>query len=142
MDTNILRGKHIFIVEDNLENRIVFQMVFIKYGAHVDFERWGRGLISRLKTTPFPIDLIILDLMLKDNVSGFDVFDDIRALPQFARTPIVAVSAMDASVAIPKTREKGFNGFIAKPIDNDLFPQQIAALLNGEAVWYAGAGVV
>lgn len=133
----ILQGKNIFIVEDSLENRIVFQMILIKHGAHVDFERWGRGAISHLKGMP-RIDLIILDLMLKDNLSGFDVFDDIRALPAFADIPIIAVSAMDTSIAMPKAREKGFNGFITKPIDNELFPKQIATILSGGSVWYSG----
>lgn len=134
---SLLQGKNIFIVEDNLENRVVFQMILIKYGAHVDFERWGRGAISHLKDER-QVDLIILDLMLKDNITGFDIFDDIRALSRFAHIPIVAVSAMDPSVAIPRVREKGFSGFIAKPIDNDQFPKQIAQLLQGEQVWYTG----
>ena len=36
-----LHDKHIFIVEDNLENRVVFQMALMKHGARVDFERWA-----------------------------------------------------------------------------------------------------
>ena len=79
-----------------------------------------------------------LDLMLKDNVSGFDLYDEIRSLPKYADVPIVAVSAIDPSIAIPKTRAKGFSGFIAKPIDSHLFAKQIAALLEGEQIWYAG----
>jgi len=50
----------------------------------------------------------------------------------------VAVSAMDPSVAIPQARQKGFSGFIAKPIDNRLFPQQIAQIIEGEQVWSIG----
>ena len=29
----------------------------------------------------------------------------------------------------------GFDGFIGKPIDPDRFPEQIRAILKGEAVW-------
>ena len=132
-----LKDKRIFIVEDNMQNRVVFQMAFIRHGALVDFERRGRETLARLNEIP-GVDLIILDLMLSEGVSGFDLYDEIRAVPKYAATPIVAVSAMDPSLAIPKTLAKGFSGFIAKPIDNHLFPKQIARIMEGEAVWYAG----
>jgi CheY-like chemotaxis protein len=136
----LLNNRHIFIVEDNLENRVIFQMSLIKQGAIVDFERWGRDAVRRVKASSH-IDLIVLDLMLKDGKSGLDLCDEIRALPRFASIPIVAVSAMDPSVAIPNIRTRKFNGFIAKPIDSRLFPKQIYALLEGQHVWYYGEGV-
>lgn len=132
-----IRGKRIFIVEDKLENRVVFQMIFMKYGAIVSFERWGKNTLPNLRAMG-PVDLILLDLMLPQGVSGFDVFDQIRSLPRYDSVPIVAVSAMDPAVAVPKAQSKGFSGFIAKPIDAELFPQQIASILAGERVWYAG----
>jgi len=133
----LLKDKYIFVVEDNMQNRIVFQMVFMNHGTRVGFERWGRDAIFRLQGAS-RIDLIILDLMLAEGVSGFDLYDEIRALPRFAHTPIIAVSAMDPSIAIPQTRAKGFSGFIAKPIDKHLFPQQIARILEGEQIWHTG----
>jgi len=133
----ILKGKRIFIVEDNPQNRVVFQITLVRQGASVDFERWGAKTIYHLQNISH-IDLIILDLMLAGEISGFDIYDDIRALPAYDKLPIVAVSAMDPSVAIPQARQKGFSGFIAKPIDNRLFPQQIAQIIEGEQVWSIG----
>ena len=43
-----LKDKRIFIVEDNMQNRVVFQMAFVRHGALVDFERRGRETIARL----------------------------------------------------------------------------------------------
>jgi CheY-like chemotaxis protein len=133
----ILKGKRLFIVEDNPQNRVVFQITLVRQGAIVDFERWGAKTIYHLQNTSH-IDLIILDLMLAGDVSGFDIYDDIRALPEYDKLPIVAVSAMDPSIAIPQARKKGFSGFIAKPIDNRLFPKQIAQIIEGEQVWSIG----
>ena len=133
----LLKGKHIFVVEDNMQNRVIFQMSFIRHGAVVDFERRGRETLARLNELS-EVDLIILDLMLAEGISGFDLYDEIRAIAKFSATPIVAVSAMDPGLAIPKTLAKGFSGFIAKPIDNHLFPKQIARIIDGEAIWYAG----
>ena len=132
-----LIGKKIFIVEDNLQNRVIFQMILMNKGAHVDFERRGKGAIWHLRNA-MHVDLIVMDLMLMDGVTGFDLYDEIRAIPQFADVHIVAVSAMDSSIAIPLVQAKGFNAFIAKPIDKYLFPEQIDEIMNGEKLWFAG----
>lgn len=133
----LLKDKRIFVVEDHVQNRVVFHIALVKYGAVVDYERWGRSAAQRLKHSQ-PFDLIILDLMLAEEVSGFDVYDEIRELPNYATVPIVAVSAMDPALALPKTRAKGFAGFIAKPIDSQVFAKQIADILQGQQVWVRG----
>ena len=133
----ILKDKHIFIVEDNAQNRVVFQVILTQWGASVVFERSGRFAVSRLQNT-LDVDLVILDLMLPDHTSGFDLYDELRTLPHLQGVPIVAVSAMDPAVAIPTARARGFSGFIAKPIDKSLFPKQIASLIEGEQVWHTG----
>jgi CheY-like chemotaxis protein len=133
----LLRDKNIFIVEDNLQNRIIFQMTLGRHGANIFFERWGKNAILQLSHIR-NIDLIVLDLMLAGGVSGYDIFDEIRQIERYENTPIVAVSATEPSLGIAKTREKGFSGFISKPIDDVLFPKQLAQIIDGEAIWYAG----
>jgi two-component system chemotaxis sensor kinase CheA len=117
-----------------MQNRLIFQMCLIRHGASVDFERWGRDTLYHLQNLS-RVNLIVLDLMLADDISGFDIFDKIRTLPKYDSVPIIAVSAMDPSIAIAKTRKQGFSGFIAKPIDTTQFPKQIASIIAGEAVW-------
>lgn len=131
----LLKNKSIFIVEDNPSNRAIMQVLLEQHGAKVKIERWGFETLRFLKSVA-PVDIILLDLMLTDEVSGFDIFDKIRSESEFDDVPIVAVSAMDASVAIPQVRSKGFAGFISKPVDFNKFPQQIAAAIAGEAVWH------
>lgn len=133
----LLGNKHIFIVEDNTQNRVIYQIVMVRNGAHVEFDRWGRDTLNTMKRLR-KIDLIILDLMLPSGESGYDIFEQIRAVPEYNDVPIIAVSAADPSTAIPKAQAMGFSGFIAKPINDDLFPDQIARIIAGEAVWYAG----
>jgi CheY-like chemotaxis protein len=134
----LLANTHIFIVEDNLQNRIIYELALRGHGALLEFERWGKGAVSRLQGL-LRYDLIIMDLMLAGGVSGFDIYDEIRTLPKFSNVPIVAVSAMEPAVAIPKARMKGFAGFIAKPIDSRIFAQQIAQIINGENIWYTSS---
>lgn len=131
----LLKGKRIFIVEDNLENRAIAQMLLEKNGAKTAIERWGTDVTERMQRF-MPIDLIILDLMFPGNVTGYDIFEEIRHHAEYKDIPIIAVSAADASIAIPETQRRGFSGFISKPIDFTLFPKQIARVLDGEAIWY------
>lgn len=132
-----LQNKRIFLIEDNLENRAIMQILLEQNGATTSFERWGTNTVKRLRAF-VPVDIILLDLMFPRGVTGYDIFDSIREHSEFDNIPIVAVSASDPSTAIPKTKAKGFDGFITKPIDYDRFPDQINAILNKESVWDIG----
>ncbi|MCA9881512.1 MAG: response regulator [Anaerolineae bacterium] len=132
-----LKDKEIFVVEDDVRNRIVYKMLFTKEGARVEFDRWGRTSVSQLHLSQRHIDLIILDLMLP-GMSGYEVITQIRSDERYADIPIVAVSASEPNVAIPKAQEAGFDGFISKPINDELFVNQMLQIMQGEKVWFAG----
>jgi CheY-like chemotaxis protein len=131
-----LTGKRIFITEDDTLNRMVYKMILGKAGAVTDFDRWGKETIWRIKV--FNPELIILDLMLPIGTSGFEVFSEIRKLPDFTHIPIVAISAAEPAFVLPKCQELGFSGFIAKPIEEELLPDQLLRLIEGDQVWYLG----
>jgi len=132
-----LERKRILIVEDSSQNRVVYQMMMIKAKAQVTFDRWGRDTLNLMDKLP-AYDLIIMDLMLSLNRTGYEVFEDIRNIEAYANIPIVAVSAADPSTAIPKVKEMGFDGFIAKPINDEVFIEQLARIIDGEKIWDAG----
>lgn len=132
MDT--LAGQHIFIVEDHLENQIITQLALEDTGAELMFESWGQETIKKLREF-MPVHLILMDLMLPKGLTGYDIFDVIRTKAEFDSIPIVAVSAADAAVAVPKCQKRGFAGFIAKPIDEESFSSQLLDVMNGKPVW-------
>lgn len=131
----MLNNKTIFIVEDDAFNLAIIRTILRRQGAETPFDHWGDGTLSRLQKHAQEIDMILLDLMLPNNLSGYDIFDMIKAQPDLAEVPVVAVSAADPSIEIPRTKEAGFNGFITKPIKHSLLPKQIMAILNGEEIW-------
>ena len=132
----LLKGKRIFLTEDNLTNRSVIQLLLERDGAVFAFERWGFDTLERLQKFG-PVDIILLDLMLPNGITGLDLYDQIRSVPAFNEVPIVAVSAKDPGIAIPEVQAKGFNGFIAKPINRLRFTQQVAWVIEGKSVWVA-----
>jgi CheY-like chemotaxis protein len=130
----MLTGKTIYIVEDNATNLAIISSILRRHNAQIRYDRWGIETIERLASFG-KVDLIILDLMFPRGVTGYDVFDQLKKHPQFANIPVVAVSAADPQVEMPKAKAKGFKGFISKPINHKLFPQQIAALIEGQEIW-------
>lgn len=129
------RRKRIFVVEDNLENRIITRYALAPLNPSLQFDAFGRDVLRRIHEFA-PVDLIILDLMIKGGSSGYSIFRELRSDSQFKAVPIVAVSAADPGEAMRLCREMGFQGFIGKPIDDELFPQQIQQLIDGAEIWH------
>lgn len=137
IDTAILKNKNIAIIEDNITNMAVFATGLRKYGVRIVQENWNINPKEYLlKHTP--IDLVLMDLMLRRGLSGYDVFDELKALPEFENVPIVAISSLDPATEIPKLQARGFAGFISKPINIIRFPEQLATCLAGGDVWLTG----
>jgi CheY-like chemotaxis protein len=133
---NALDGKRIFIVEDDVTNMAVAAFALKQDGAAVIQDFWNAETISLLRRH-LPVDIILLDLMLKQGVSGYDIFDVIKSDPELAGIPVVVVSASDPGIEIPRTQRKGFAGFIGKPISLGMFSGQVAACIAGQHIWTA-----
>jgi two-component system cell cycle response regulator DivK len=131
---SVLERKRIFIVEDDVSNMAVYSVALSSHGASVIQDPWNSSTIELIKRT-MPVDVILLDLMLRRGVSGYDIFDEIKADPELAKIPVVAVSASDPEIEIPRAKSKGFAGFIGKPISLLNFPVQVAACIKGEELW-------
>ena len=79
-------------------------------------------------TTP---DLILLDLMMPEP-NGFDVCKMLRADPNFAKTPIVIITAMDDNASKETAFSAGANDYLTKPFRMDDLAETIQTLI-GEA---------
>lgn len=130
----LLRGRRIFLVEDNIGNQTITKTLLESHGALTAVHRTGLDIISHLRDF-LPIDLIILDLMLPDGVTGYDVLASIRRHEAFDDIPVIAISVIDRSEVIPVAKRYGFTGFISKPINFQTFTQQIADIIDGEKTW-------
>lgn len=132
---NELLGKHIFIVEDDPTNMAVNAVTLKRSGARITQDIWNIGTVAQLLKR-LPVDVILLDLMLRHNMNGYDIFHEIKMHPYLQDIPVVAVSAADPTIEIPKAKSLGFAGFIGKPIMPRLFGSQILQCINGDPVWY------
>ena len=132
---NTLVNKRIFAVEDNVDQLLVITNTLAYYGAAFCYEPWNPKNIIRSMIRRLPLDIILLDLMFPKGVTGYDILAEIRAHPLLHDIPVVAVSALDPAIAIPKAKQVGFTGFIAKPVDLEQFANQLVHVLTGQPVW-------
>ena len=128
-----LNGKRIFVTEDNVGNLAILSFYLETYHVSIKVDRDGRNTVEDIRRQ-MPIDLILLDLMLLHNISGFDLFDQIKQQPDLAHIPIVAISAADPDSAMVKARAKGFDGFISKPVPPSI-AKYLCQVLDGKKVW-------
>jgi CheY-like chemotaxis protein len=133
-----LRGTRIFVVEDNLANRVIMELILEHAGAALGFEETGQQVGSAMQAFG-SVDLILLDLMLPQGRTGFEILKEIRAIPEYASVPVVAVSARDAGEIIPSLREAGFAGLLSKPIAFERFARQLIRVLTAEEFVYVAA---
>jgi len=101
----------ILIVEDEDDTRGPFVNI-LKRRGHTMFEAiTGRGAIETIeKEKP---DLVILDISLKDEITGMDVLKDTK--PKFPEIEIVMMSAYESEYKA-ESLKIGAYGFIKKPI--------------------------
>ena len=132
----ILKDRRIFVVEDNVDNLSVIKVFLKTRGAIVFFERWGsinRVLYQIIQA--MPLDIILLDLMLPNGQSGYDLFEAIRQVPGLEKIPVVLVTAADPGREKNRARALGFDGFISKPLQSETLVQNVADAIAGKPVW-------
>jgi CheY-like chemotaxis protein len=107
-ETGSLDGVRVLLVDDNLENRIVFALLLESCGAEVHATATV-GEALRVFETLVP-DVVVTDVDL-DGESGLDLVNELRTRGE--RTPAIAVSAMaDPAEALAS----GCQLFLAKPV--------------------------
>jgi len=117
----------VLYIEDNQHNRMLVKRVLEAEEFQVIEAKNGvEGIEQAEKQQP---DLIIVDINLPD-IDGYEVTRRLRKVPGLAKTPILAMTANVMKGDREKTMEAGCDGYIRKPIDIDLLPQQIAKYLS------------
>jgi two-component system cell cycle response regulator DivK len=122
-----MASKCILYIEDNSENRLLVRRVLSAEGYQlIEAADGPSGLRAAEEIAP---DLILMDINLPD-VDGYEVTSRMRTIPHLARVPIVAMTANVMKGDREKSLAAGCDGYIQKPIDIDLLPQQIAKFLS------------
>lgn len=112
----------ILCIEDNEQNLYLVTFILEKHGYEVCAATDGQQGID-LAATLKP-DLILLDIQLP-RMDGYAVARRLRANPDLATIPIVAVTSYAMAGDRDKALNAGCSGYIEKPINPDTFMQQV-----------------
>ena len=120
-------SKRILYIEDNPDNRLLIRRVLQAEGYEVLEAVDGQsGMQRAAEVQP---DLILMDINLPE-IDGYEVTARLKQLPGLSRIPIIAVTANVMKGDREKTLAAGCDGYIQKPIDIDLLPEQIERFLK------------
>ena len=117
----------ILYIEDNIDNRTLIRRILTAEGYELkEAGNAGEALETLKILRP---DLILMDINMPD-VDGYTLTTQIRAMTGFESVPIVALTANVMRGDRERSLEAGCDGYIQKPIDIDLLPQQIERYLR------------
>ena len=113
----VFDGRRVLVVEDDVRNVFALSSVLEPRGARVEIARNGREALDHLRHKP-GVDLVLMDIMMPE-MDGLEATRELRKDPQFARLPIIALTAKAMSDDRDKCLAAGANDYIAKPLDVD-----------------------
>ena len=118
--------KRILIVEDVDLNRDLLTQILEESFSLLIATDGQSGLDVAERERP---DLILLDLSLPV-LDGWEVARRLKASPRTRDIPVIALTAHTMRDDDLRAREAGCDGYIAKPIDEDLLMATLASLLG------------
>jgi len=125
---------NVIAVEDNAAGVAIIGLMMRRLGMQNLVDPTGEIVVRMALAMKPPPDIILCDLNLPGR-SGYEIFKELRQHEALDRTKIVAVTASDPHLAIPRCKELGFDGYIAKPLSRRRFSGQITRLMRGKPVW-------
>ncbi|TRX73721.1 CheR family methyltransferase [Pseudomonas mangiferae] len=124
---NQLAGKAILLVEDSREVCDVMQALLELEDARVTVAYDGHQALEIATETSF--DLVLSDIGMP-GMDGIQLIGELRKLPAFAATPIVALTGFGARNDVARVLEAGFDTYLVKPIAVDNLQQALKSLLG------------
>jgi two-component system, sensor histidine kinase and response regulator len=121
-----LRGR-ILVAEDNaLNQQVACELLTL---AGLDVEVAGNGIEAIAKVRAEAFDAVLMDMQMPE-MDGIAATQALRKLPEFARLPIIAMTANATAGDKKRCLDAGMNDHVAKPIDPEV-------LINTLGRWLA-----
>ena len=122
----LLVGKKVLIVDDDIRNIFALTSALERHRMDVVHAENGKDGIDLLNQTD-GVDLVLMDVMMPE-MDGLETMRRIRAVPQFASLPIIALTAKAMKGDRDQCTEAGASDYITKPVD-------VEQLLSVLRVW-------
>ena len=121
--------RHVLIIEDEPNIIEALSFIFLRDGWKVDAHSdGGNAMTTAIQTGP---NAIILDVMLP-NKSGFEILEELRAVPEYREIPILMLTARGQAKDRELALAKGATQFMIKPFSNAEVLRTMNALVGHE----------
>lgn len=120
----------ILVVEDVEMNLDLMVQLLEEHCTVVTAADGAAGLAAAARVRP---DLILMDLSLPV-LDGWEATRRLKADPDLASIPIIALSAHAMAGDAEKARAAGCDDYLAKPVDEDLLFDRLRAFLGADAL--------
>ncbi len=131
----LLTGKRVLIVDDDVRNVFALASVLELNGLEVCYADNGEGALAAVDGPP-AVDAVLMDVMMP-GMDGNAAMAAIRARPEHADLPIIAVTAKAMQGDRERSLEAGASDYVTKPVDTDhllaLLRHHLAAVGTEEA---------
>ena len=114
---DILTGKNILVVDDDVRNLFALTTVFERFNINVITAESGKEAISILNENP-RIEMVLMDIMMPE-MDGYETTQKIRREHKNSTLPIIAVTAKAMKGDRQKCIEAGASDYITKPVKID-----------------------
>ncbi|HVU55542.1 MAG TPA: HAMP domain-containing protein [Puia sp.] len=128
MKDDILTGKNVLVVDDDVRNLFALTTVFERYNINVITAESGKEAISIINDDRQKIDMVLMDIMMPE-MDGYETTQKIRREHKNSTLPIIAVTAKAMKGDRQKCIEAGASDYITKPLKID----QLLSLMR---VWF------
>jgi signal transduction histidine kinase/HAMP domain-containing protein len=112
-----LRGRSVLVVDDDLRNAFAITSILELYGLSVMHAPDGQQGIGMLQSNR-GIDLVLMDVMMPE-MDGYATTAAIRAMPECADLPVIAVTARAMQGDMDKSLAAGASDYVTKPVDTE-----------------------
>ncbi|WP_435829377.1 PAS domain S-box protein [Aeromonas dhakensis] len=129
LHTRRLSGLTLLVVEDNVLNRqVAFELLSCE-GARVQLAECGRDGVAMVLQQAPSFDAVLIDMQMPD-IDGLEATRQIRAHPQFANLPIIAMTANASEADRQLCLAAGMNEHVGKPIALEQLVSTLLAQLD------------
>jgi two-component system cell cycle response regulator DivK len=117
----------VLLVEDDTDNIVLAQQVLSYHGAEVHIAEDGCKGLEVLKTVKPTVILVDLSMPRMD---GWEMVRTMRANPETADIPVIAVTAHAMQESKERALASGFDGYITKPYLISTFVDEVREWLE------------
>lgn len=114
----VLKNRRLLVVEDDPDNRFVFDKYLSGLGAHIEFAEDGFEGWSKYKNAETDLDLMLIDLRMP-KLNGYELMAKIRKWESENKkkhVPAICLSANVSKIDQDRALLSGFDEFVKKPV--------------------------